>query len=223
MLKICVPVIETTVEKAAKAVKEAGRVADFIELRLDYLKKPDGTALLKNRIRPLIATLRRSDEGGRYKGDEKKRMGVLREMVEQHVEYVDAEFRSDKAFLKDLIRNRRKTRVILSYHDFEETPSMKKLEELVDRMMEFRPNVVKIATYARSWEDNLKVMSLIPYAIKNNQSIVAFCMGDIGRMSRIFSPLMGAAWTYASLRREKASAPGQLTARELKEVGERLG
>ena len=222
MLKVCVPVIETTVEKAVKAVKEAGRVADFIEVRLDYLKKPDASPLLKNRLRPLIATLRRSDEGGRFKGDEKKRIGLLRDLVDQHVEYVDAELRSDKTLLLDLIRNKRKTRVILSYHDFDETPSMKKLEDIFDRMMEFRPSVIKIATMARSWEDNLKVMSLIPYAVKNNQSIVAFCMGDIGRMSRIFSPLMGAAWTYAALSEKQASAPGQMTVARMKEIWERL-
>jgi 3-dehydroquinate dehydratase I len=222
MIKVCVPVIETTIEKAVKAIEEAGRVADFIELRLDYLKKPDWSPLLKKGKRPLIATLRRSDEGGRYKGDEKKRMGLLREMVDQNINYVDAELRSDKALLQDLIRNKHKTRVILSYHDFEETPSMKKLEDLVDRMMQIKPNVIKIATLARSWEDNLKVMSLIPYAVKNNQSIVAFCMGEIGRMSRIFSPLMGAAWTYAALGEKQVSAPGQMTVSRMKDIWERL-
>jgi 3-dehydroquinate dehydratase type I len=223
MVKICVPVIETTIGKAVKAVEEAGRVADFVELRLDYLKKPDWPLLLKNRKRPLIATLRRKQEGGRYKGDEKKRMGLLREMVDQHVEYVDAELRSDKALLQDLIRNKRKTRIILSYHDFDETPSMKKLEDIIDRMMRIGPNVIKIATYARSWEDNLKILSLIPYAVKNNQTVVAFCMGEKGGMSRIFSPLMGAAWTYAAASEKQSSAPGQMTVGRMKAIWERLG
>jgi 3-dehydroquinate dehydratase type I len=75
---------------------------------------------------------------------------------------------------------------------------------------------------ARSWEDNLKVLTLIPYALEKKQKIVALCMGEKGKMSRIFAPLMGAAWTYASLTRDRASAPGQLTAGELKEIWRRL-
>ncbi len=43
-----------------------------------------------------------------------------------------------------------------------------------------------------------------------------------GKMRRIFAPLMGAAWTYASLSQQKASAPSQLTAGDLKEIEEIL-
>ncbi len=89
-------------------------------------------------------------------------------------------------------------------------------------MMGWGAEVVKVVPFARSFEDNLKVLSLIPYARERKQKIVAFCMGEKGKMSRIFAPLMGAAWTYASSARQKASAPGQLTARELKEMWERL-
>ena len=82
--------------------------------------------------------------------------------------------------------------------------------------------MAKIVTFARSWEDNLKVLALIPYARKKRQAIVTFCMGEKGKMSRIFSPLMGAAWTYASLSRKQASAPGQLTIQEMRQIWERL-
>jgi 3-dehydroquinate dehydratase type I len=84
------------------------------------------------------------------------------------------------------------------------------------------PDIVKIVTFARSWEDNFSILSLISHARKRNQEIVAFCMGQKGKMSRIFSPLMGAAWTYASINRGKTSAPGQLTVEEMREVWEKL-
>ena len=58
--------------------------------------------------------------------------------------------------------------------------------------------------------------------MERKQEIVAFCMGEKGKMSRIFSPIIGAAWTYASLTRDKASAPGQLTVGEVKEIWEKL-
>jgi 3-dehydroquinate dehydratase type I len=84
------------------------------------------------------------------------------------------------------------------------------------------PDIVKIVTFARSWEDNLNILSLISHARKRKQEIVTFCMGEKGKMSRIFSPIIGAAWTYASITRGKASAPGQLTVEEMREVWGRL-
>jgi 3-dehydroquinate dehydratase len=47
-------------------------------------------------------------------------------------------------------------------------------------------------------------------------------MGEKGKMSRVFSPLMGGAWTYASLGKDRVGAPGQLTVPELKSVWEKL-
>ena len=112
--------------------------------------------------------------------------------------------------------------MILSFHHFQKTPSPGELRRLYDRMVQWRPDVIKVATFATSWEDNFKVLSLIPYARRKKQKIVAFCMGEKGKMSRIFAPLMGAEWTYASLNRNRISAPGQLTVTELKEIWERL-
>jgi len=46
-------------------------------------------------------------------------------------------------------------------------------------------------------------------------------MGEKGKISRIFGPFLGSAWTYASLDRERASAPGQIPARQMREIWER--
>jgi 3-dehydroquinate dehydratase type I len=89
-------------------------------------------------------------------------------------------------------------------------------------MIQLGANVIKIVPFARSWEDNLSILSLIPFAKEKRQKIVAFCMGEKGKPSRIFSPLLGAAWTYASLNQVRISAPGQLTARELKDIWKKM-
>jgi 3-dehydroquinate dehydratase-1 len=113
-------------------------------------------------------------------------------------------------------------KLILSFHDFQGTPSSRDLQKLCDRMIRAGADVVKIATYARSWEDNLRLLSLIPYAKKRNQRILAICMGEHGKMSRVFAPFMGMEWTYASLGNGRASAPGQLTVHEMKELWRRM-
>lgn len=209
-------------EKALEAIKETNGLADLIELRTDYLRDPDLALLLNAKEKPFIITNRRKEEGGRYRGDEKRRFGILREAIELGAEYVDVEINSEKSLLRDLIANKKGTRIVLSFHDFRRTPSLEELKKLFNRMTRMGGNVIKIVSFARSWEDNFNILSLIPYAKEREQEIVAFCMGERGRMSRIFGPFMGAAWTYAALSRGKRSAPGQLTIREMKEIWERL-
>ena len=220
--KICLPIVETTLEKAFRAVEEGNRLADLIELRVDYLKGAGWEKLLKAGKKPLIVTNRRRAEGGRYGGDEKKRLVILREAIAFGAAFVDVEMRTERSSLRELIKNKNGTRMVLSFHDFQRTPSGGELRKLLDRMHRQGADVAKIVTFARSWDDNLKVLALIPYARRRGQSIVTFCMGEKGKMSRIFSPLMGAAWTYASLSRKQTSAPGQLTVKEMREIWERL-
>ena len=223
MGRICLPIVEKTMEEAILAIKEANRLADLIELRMDYLRNPSLGPLLEVGEKPLIVTNRRKEEGGRYIGDERRRLTILKEAAEQGVAFVDVEIGTEKPLLQDLFANKRGTQMILSFHDFQGTPSKKELESLWNRMTRLGADIVKIVTFAKSWEDNLFVLSLIPFSRKRNQEIVAFCMGEKGRMSRVFAPLMGAAWTYASLDRKRTSAPGQLTVWEMRDIWEKLG
>lgn len=220
--RICVPIVETSLNQAQKNVYQASKIADLIELRMDYLKTPQVPTFLNDREKPFIITHRRKEEGGKHKRDEKKRFETLEEAILQGVEYVDVEVRSQRSLLHHLISHRRETRIILSYHDFQKTPSIKELKNLFNQMVQWDVDIIKIVTLAQSWEDNLNILSLIPYSRNRDQEILAFCMGSKGKISRILSPLMGGAWTYATLNRGKGSAPGQLTVYEVKEIWERL-
>ena len=222
MQKLCLPIVETTVEKALFAIRRVNRWADLIELRADYLRRVNLAPLLENRREPFIVTNRRKEEGGKYKGDERKRLSVLREAIDLGSDYIDVELATERSLLRRLIGNKGRTQVILSFHDFQRTPSVKELRRLCGQMTQLGADVVKIVSFARAWEDNLTILSLIPYARERRQKIVAFCMGEKGKISRAFSPFLGAAWTYASLNRNKASAPGQLTVVEIKEIWKTL-
>jgi len=220
--KVCIPIVETTVERALVAIKEAEQWADLIELRADYLKRVKLAPLLESRQKPFIVTHRREEEGGKYKGEEKKRVSVLQEAVDLGADYIDVELATERSSLQGLIRNKRGTQVILSSHDFRRTPSQKELQRLFDRMVRLGADVIKIVSFARSWEDNLTILSLLPFAKARKQEIVAFCMGEKGKISRLFSPFLGAAWTYASLNKSRASALGQSTVRELRGIWEKV-
>ncbi len=220
--KICVPICERTREGVIRAIPEASRMADLIELRVDYLKEPDLRAFLAKGGKPFIVTNRKKDEGGRYNGEETNRLRILREAVDLGTDYVDVEMSTEKSLLEGLLGNKKKSQVILSFHDFQGTPPERELHRLCDRMSRLAADITKIVTWARSWEDNFRVLSIIRCARKRKQKITAFCMGEKGKISRVLSPLMGGVWTYASMDHKRASAPGQLTVGELKILWEIL-
>jgi len=132
--RLCVPIVETSVERALTAIKEANRLADLIEVRVDYLRNPELAILLRNREKPFIITNRRKEEGGRYRGEERKRLSFFQKAIVLGADYIDVELATEISFLKELIRNRGKTQVILSFHDFRRTPSPKELQKLFVRM-----------------------------------------------------------------------------------------
>jgi 3-dehydroquinate dehydratase/shikimate dehydrogenase len=66
--------------------------------------------------------------------------------------------------------------------------------------------------------DNFRVLELIPKAQEREINIIAFCMGRFGRISRIFSHLMGGYLTFASLEGGEESAAGQIPVAEMKKI-----
>jgi 3-dehydroquinate dehydratase I len=71
-------------------------------------------------------------------------------------------------------------------------------------------------TSACGFADNLTLLKLIKQF--PDTDIVAFAMGEAGKISRILSPLAGGYFTYACLNAGKESADGQMTVRELLEI-----
>jgi 3-dehydroquinate dehydratase type I len=109
-------------------------------------------------------------------------------------------------------------KLIVSWHDFSGTPPLEFLKVKLEECMADDPAIVKIVTHADDASDCLRVLELIPYARQKRQAIIAFCMGRRGKISRIAAPLLGSIISYASMGSEEASAPGQMTIDQMKEI-----
>jgi 3-dehydroquinate dehydratase/shikimate dehydrogenase len=182
---------------------------EMVELRLDYIRRPvDMTRLLENRPAKIIATCRRPEEGGRWMRSEDDRLVLLRTAIANGVDYVDLEH--DVA-LK--IPRYGKSKRIISYHNFQETP--RDLDKIFEKLKKLDADVIKIVTLANNPIDNMRILRLVRDA---DAPIVAFCMGDMGLMSRVLCGKFGSRWTYASVDSDRQIAPGQLGYRELHET-----
>ncbi len=91
------------------------------------------------------------------------------------------------------------SQLILSYHNFEETPS--DLEELLQNMQKKGPaRFYKIATWARSTLDALRMLEFV----KSHPHVIGLCMGELGQITRILAPVVGTPIMYASFVEENA-------------------
>src|SRR5688500_866190 len=152
--------------------------ATLVELRLDYItSQVNLKRLLAERPCPVIVTCRRAQDGGNWSKTEEERLMVLRQAIAMGVEYVDLE--EDVAAS---IPRFGKTKRIVSYHNFQETPEG--LPALHARLAALNADVVKVATMAHNPHDNIKLLRLIR---DSRVPTVAICMGDIGTPSRILA------------------------------------
>jgi len=184
--------------------------AELVELRLDYIanREVNLKRLLRERPCPVIITVRREADGGKWQKPEQDRVILLRSAIAEGVEYVDLE-----EDIASEIPRFGKTKRIVSLHDFEKTPD--DLPAIHQRLSKLDPDIVKIATMAHSPQDNLRMLSLV-----KNSTIptVGMCMGDIGMPTRLLAAKCGSPYTYATFHHERALAPGQLSFRVMRDL-----
>jgi len=223
-IKICVSVPPKTVAEAFNLIEKAeNQRADFIEVRLDSLKKHNELAdIARCSNTPLIATNRSPECQGKFLGSENERKKILLDAARNGFEYVDIELSTPE--LKEIVSSLRGmgVKAIVSFHDFDETPSSSQLNEILGREIDSGADVCKIVTTARLVEDNLTVLDFVSKASKSAR-IVCFSMGELGKPSRLLSPVFGAFFIIASLESGSKTASGQLTIREMRTVYEALG
>jgi 3-dehydroquinate dehydratase type I len=220
-MKICIPIMAGDVDAALAKMEKARRLADVLELRIDRIGDADLDRLLSKQRSDVIVTNRRKEEGGAFAGTERQRVELLKKAVSLGAGYVDIEESTDPTLLIELIETvaaQRETKLIISSHNFKRTPGDRKLYQLLAGGIALGADIVKIVTTARTMEDNLRMLRLIAYAQRKRVDVIAFCMGELGRMSRVIAPLMGAFLTFASLTEGEASAPGQFTAENMKKI-----
>ena len=198
----------TTVEAEA-ALREIAQSADIAEIRLDFMVEYDLSRLLRDRPCPVIVTNRPEREGGRYRGSEEERVKPLLEAIDLGADYVDVEHDATH-----LISDRKETRLIVSYHDFEKTPA--NFVQLHCDLAAKGADVVKIVGMAQRVQDNLLVFDALA---QSHLPTIAIAMGEAGLISRILALRYDTCLlTYATLGKGERVAPGQLAVATMHEV-----
>ena len=229
---ICTTIQNKNYEQILSALEQC----EMAEIRLDRcsLTAKETDELFTSDI-PLVATCRINEIASTepslqdlpQQSREIKAMQIAEKRLVRAIEagarYVDVEIEAQKQMSKRVRQaaHENGTIFIRSYHDFEGTDSLEALKAIVEKCVYHGADMVKIVTMAQSEADIDKILALYQWCREEKASgnerigalsdggLVAFCMGEEGRSSRLDCLKFGAPYTYAALTEEEAAAPGQ--------------
>lgn len=215
---ICTTIQNRTLEEIMNLLESSEPRIQMAEIRLDRcpLSIEEIEYLFSSSDTPLVATCRVVDDGnGTWEEAEEK----LTAAVEAGAAFLDLEIEAPKEIGKRLRRacTEYGTTMIRSSHFFAGTPSDQVLRNTVEKCRKFGGEIVKIAAMATSEEDVARVLALYSSIASTNSAaetqrpveLVAFSMGEIGKVSRLDCLKLGSPFTYAALNENEAAAPGQ--------------
>ena len=215
--KTCVSIAEKTPKKLKQTLAKALKKSDYAEIRFDFLNPnavPEALHLIRKDLGRCVSTLRPIREGGKFSGNEKNRISIIKLIAEYDPFLLDIEYNTlrKNRNLQRYLKNT-DTSLLVSWHNFKQTPTVTVLKKKLLEMKKFSNNI-KIVTMARSVNDGSRILSL--YNNSKNVKLIAFSMGNFGKMSRLLCLLLGSPYTYVSLGKPIAS--GQFSLDEVKSI-----
>ena len=219
--RICVSIPSEDPAEMMEKAEAVLRENPLVELRLDYLPAPLGAMSRLCKLaetRPdciLIGTCRRRGSGGNFQGSLDEQIEVLRKAANAGCAAVDVEIESAEAMSSEEWEELRSmAAIVLSSHDFETT---RRLEETFARMRPFNADFYKVVGTATCLHDNVVITRFLEEHCQE-YSMVGMCMGEQGMLSRVLGIRAGGAFTFGSEAAGRATAPGQPTYRELRDL-----
>jgi 3-dehydroquinate dehydratase I len=211
-----VSILPKTIPEALRLIKKAEEShANFIEVRLDRLETSSKLADLTQGKTPLIATNKS------YITQTEQETNLLK-AAKSGFEYVDVDISTAKQ--KSLAEEVKAlgAKCIISFHDQNGSPSLPELNNTLEKESSSGADICKIVTTPKRIEDNLTLLQFVS-AASAKAKVVCFGMGELGKTSRLLSPVFGGFFTFASLKQGSETAPGQMTIEEMRTVYSLLG
>ncbi|MBE9468877.1 MAG: type I 3-dehydroquinate dehydratase [Bacteroidetes bacterium] len=197
---ICISIGNKKFEEVKKIINNE----NFVELRLDKMElTKDEINELFSQDCKLIATYRK-----KLNITDDERLIALKTAIDSGAYYIDVDINNSVDFINEVIfhvKNKNR-KIIISYHNFKETPSENFINTIVDKCYTYKPDIVKVACFVNDILDNSTIFSLY----NNFKNIISIGMGEKGKVTRIAGLSLGAPFTYASLNEYEETAPGQI-------------
>ncbi len=226
--KICLPIVgHTQYEITSQAMTMASLKPDIVEFRADWYDECTDKENLIEMLKlvrkligkvPLLFTFRTIAEGGLQKTDRAGYLRINKTAIDSGIiDMIDVELMVGDEDVTELteLAHSKDVVVVMSNHDFERTPDNVLLKERIEKMIELKADIPKIAVMPENNKDVLRLLELTDdiHTKHPDYPIITMSMDGRGVVSRIAGEIFGSAVTFGCAR--KASAPGQIEAGEL--------
>jgi 3-dehydroquinate dehydratase-1 len=228
---ICLPLVamdKSTLLEQAKEIEKLG--PDLIEWRADSFSRVEDLKFTMETLKdlrgviasiPLVFTCRPAGEGGFREIPQDIRIALIKEIIKSGLaDMVDFEISNGSLLVKEIkgMVEKGETRLMLSYHNFSETPGEEFLLKKLEEAQELGADIAKIAVMPGDFRDVLNLLSatLRARTEKLKIPVAAMAMDTAGLISRIAGGLFGSDITYAEGTVQ--SAPGQIHVHDIRRI-----
>ena len=224
--RICVSIIEWDTDSLRQAIDTINSSPEIriVELRIDKIKTDEKEWDIRkelNRIEKHILVTNRTNQEqfGGFEGTWEQWLERVTKFAHL-AKYIDVEFGLGDAVIISYKEEFPEVSLILSFHDFGGTPTLRELQDKVIQMMKYsdEQNIIpKIAVMPRSETDVQIIYQLTNWFKETypNIDFIFISMGKLWQETRINIPKNGGVLTFGALTPEGWSAPGQIYYPEL--------
>lgn len=228
--KICVSLTCSTENQILYDIKSLKDFDyDLVELRIDFFENVDEFHKVVNLLlkikkyhdKPILFTFRTKNEGGNHEMSEEMYFELNHTVIKSKlIDLIDIELFSNEEKIKEIIEfaHENNVKVIMSNHDFSQTPSKDEIVKRLVKMQSYEADITKIAVMPNCEEDVLILMAatLEMKKVKADRPFITMSMGSMGVITRLTGALTGSCLTFAALN--KSSAPGQINVRNARKI-----
>lgn len=233
-VKTIVPITATTERQALEQAQTLAHHADVdvVEFRIDLLDIAQdilannaNIMVLGEQInhilqKPLIATIRTANEGGKLAISDSAYEKIYRDYLENpFMQLLDIEMFREPSVVENLVNlaHAKDVLVIMSSHDFHHTPAQAEIEQRLLQQDKLGADILKIAAMPNSRADVLTLMNAtLSVSEQSDKPLITMSMGQLGAISRVATASVGGSMSFGMVG--QASAPGQIEVSKLKQL-----
>ena len=229
MTYLTVPIAAANLSQAGQQVESAlAADAEMLELRTDYLENLSVELVRRlilevrnaaGRPVPIIVTCRDEKQGGALPYPQRLRVDVLAGAIKAGADFIDFEYENFLSIeaqekIRLALSQSSKGRLILSAHNF--AAKFADIRKLYRDSLAVSPAAIpKLVYTANHINDCFEAFDLL---YQTSGERIIFCMGQAGLISRIIAKKLDSFVTFASIDEQSATASGQLTIQQLKQL-----
>ncbi|WP_219952633.1 type I 3-dehydroquinate dehydratase [Dickeya zeae] len=203
---------------------------DILEWRIDHFNHVDNIDSVLDaahklrtiiREKPILFTFRTAKEGGEKEIAPQAYIALNKRMIDSGlVDMIDLELFTGDQLVSDTIAHAhaKGVKVVMSNHDFHKTPPQEEIIKRLCKMQELGADIPKIALMPQNKSDVLTLLLATQEMSEKyaDRPIITMSMSKAGVISRLAGEVFGSAATFGALK--KASAPGQIVIKDLRDV-----